>query len=184
METSHPPAHPVTPSTNGDSAQPAPPPGAGEHDLPQDLHRPSTTMVIAAVLFLLVLLAGLFVLGWEPHRSAAALAREDAAGRADNIPAVAVAQPKVSAPTADLVLPCNIQPFQETAIYPRASGYLAKLDFDMGDHVTAGQELAQISAPDLDAELAHAKAALTQARDAVLKSQTDVDLAQRTLDRY
>ena len=40
----------------------------------------------------------------------------------------------------------------------RASGYLNKLLVDIGDHVQAGQLLAEISVPDLDAQLDQAKA--------------------------
>jgi len=43
-------------------------------------------------------------------------------------------------------------------IYARVSGYLKTWQQDIGAHVTAGQTLASIDAPDLDQQLAQAKA--------------------------
>ena len=76
-----------------------------------------------------------------------------------------------------------IQAYRETAIYPRRRGYLAKLYVDIG---TTSRRAAsrRNQRPDLDADLAHSQAALEQARAAVLKAQTDLDLARRTLARY
>ena len=57
-----------------------------------------------------------------------------------------------------LHLPGSIDPFQETTIYPRSSGYVAKWLVDIGDNVKNGQLLADIETPEVDQQLAQAKA--------------------------
>jgi RND family efflux transporter MFP subunit len=55
-------------------------------------------------------------------------------------------------------LPGNIDAFQETTIYPRSNGYVAKWYVDIGDKVKEGQLLAAIETPEVDQELAQARA--------------------------
>jgi RND family efflux transporter MFP subunit len=61
-------------------------------------------------------------------------------------------------------LPGNSEAFLEAAIYGRINGYLKTRLVDIGDKVKAGQLLAEISAPDTDAQLAQAKATLKQSK--------------------
>ena len=69
------------------------------------------------------------------------------------IPTVITAKPH-QGPAADaLVLPGSVQAYYEASIYARTSGYIAHWNADIGSHVKAGQTLAQIAAPDLDAQL-------------------------------
>jgi RND family efflux transporter MFP subunit len=65
----------------------------------------------------------------------------------------------------------------EAPIYARASGYLKRWLVDLGAKVEAGQLLAEIETPELDQELARARAQLVQA-DAALS------LAKTTADRW
>ncbi|HEY2615390.1 MAG TPA: efflux RND transporter periplasmic adaptor subunit, partial [Chthoniobacterales bacterium] len=58
----------------------------------------------------------------------------------------------------DLVLPGDVQAFQETIIYPRVNGYLGTWKVDIGDDVKQGQSLAEIETPEIDQQLAQAKA--------------------------
>ena len=59
----------------------------------------------------------------------------------------------------ELTLPGTFQAFKETTIYPRANGYLKSWKVDIGDNVKEGQLLAEIEAPELDQQVAQAKAA-------------------------
>ena len=59
------------------------------------------------------------------------------------------------------VLPGNSFPLLEASIYARTTGYLKSRRMDIGDRVREGQLLAEIAAPDVDAQLAQAKANLT-----------------------
>jgi len=58
----------------------------------------------------------------------------------------------------DLILPGTFQAFKETTIYPRANGYVKSWKTDIGDNVKEGQLLAEIETPEVDQQLAQAKA--------------------------
>jgi RND family efflux transporter MFP subunit len=79
-------------------------------------------------------------------------------------PAVNVILAQRASMPSDLVLPATLQPFQDSPIYARTTGYLARFLVDIGDTVKAGQTLAIIDAPELDRQLAQAQAALAQSR--------------------
>jgi hypothetical protein len=77
--------------------------------------------------------------------------------------AAAISTVDLIAPTADtsaepLVLPADVEANDVAAIHPRVSGYIRKWDVDIGAHVKAGQLLADIDTPDLDQQLAQARA--------------------------
>lgn len=93
------------------------------------------------------------------------------------VPSVSVALPKRAAPSQEIVLPGSIQPFISSPIYARTDGYLKQWYFDIGAHVKAGQLLAVIQTPEVDQQLAQARAALATA-------QANLELAQVTRDRY
>lgn len=155
-----------------------------EEEIPHNLHRPHFLLLAAVLLAFLAALAGLFFAGWEPYQQERKEADADAADVTSAVPTVSVLAPQREPASHELVLPCDIRPFQETLIYPRASGYLSKQYVDIDDRVTEGQLLAEIAAPEVDAQLIQAKAAAQQARADATKAQADLDLAQRTLERY
>src|SRR5580704_14853232 len=95
---------------------------------------------------------------------------------AQAVPTVALAQVAHGDAAQSLILPGDIQPFNKAAIYARVSGYLKSWEQDIGAHVTAGQVLATIEAPDLDQQLAQARATLASAK-------ANYDIAQITANR-
>ncbi|WP_082814323.1 efflux RND transporter periplasmic adaptor subunit [Paraburkholderia monticola] len=60
--------------------------------------------------------------------------------------------------TQDLLLPGSIMSWADASIYARTSGYVQHWYADIGAHVKAGQTLAQIDTPELDAQLQQARA--------------------------
>src|SRR5438876_1282277 len=58
----------------------------------------------------------------------------------------------------ELLLPGTFQAFKETTIYPRSNGYVESWKVDIGDNVQAGQLLAEIATPEVDQQLAQARA--------------------------
>jgi RND family efflux transporter MFP subunit len=62
-----------------------------------------------------------------------------------------------------LALPGNIQAYNKAPIYARVPGYLKSWEHDIGTQVKAGQLLASIDTPDLDQQLAQARASLASA---------------------
>ncbi|QGZ65669.1 efflux RND transporter periplasmic adaptor subunit [Paraburkholderia acidisoli] len=77
--------------------------------------------------------------------------------------AVSVVQPQPAPAEQELVLPGAATPYADAAIYARTTGYVAHWYTDIGTHVTAGQVLADIAAPDLNAQLDAARADAAQA---------------------
>src|SRR5208282_257576 len=69
---------------------------------------------------------------------------------------VAIVMP--AAAMSALTLPGQTAPWYGTTIYARVDGYVAKWLVDIGDHVEAGQVLAEIETPELDAQLDVARA--------------------------
>src|SRR5581483_55835 len=64
---------------------------------------------------------------------------------------------------ADLNLPGAVEAYNSAPIFARVSGYLRKWYVDIGTPVKAGQVLADLDTPDLDAQLGQAKADLNTA---------------------
>jgi RND family efflux transporter MFP subunit len=79
--------------------------------------------------------------------------------------------------SSDLTLPGMIQAFSQSPVYARVDGYVRTWYVDIGAHVTKGQLLAEIDAPEVDQQLNQAQAMLNQA-------QTSLGLAKVTAPRY
>ena len=99
------------------------------------------------------------------------------------VPAVYVLQPK-AATEAGLTLAATTQAIQDSIIYARTSGYLKRRFVDIGDRVKAGQLLAEIESPEVDAQLRQAQANLLQAQKTLELQIANRDLAKVTMDRY
>ncbi len=93
------------------------------------------------------------------------------------VPTVALAQLKHGDEYQSLRLPGTIQAYRRAAIYARVSGYLKSWQLDIGAPVQPGQVLAVIDTPDLDQQLAQAKATLANA-------QATAQLAAVTAQRF
>ena len=93
------------------------------------------------------------------------------------LPRVQVALPKQGPPTQALTLPGEVKAWNEAAIYGQVSGYVSQWFKDYGAHVNAGDLLATIDTPSLDAQLASSKADLAAA-------QTHYNLAAVEAKRY
>lgn len=108
---------------------------------------------------------------WLEHRRAVSVEK------ALDVPVVSVVSPTAKKDGAGLDLPAEIRPWREASIYARASGYLKDWLVDIGAHVQTGQLLAEIDTPDLDQQLAQAKAQL-------LLAQANLHLAEITDKRW
>jgi RND family efflux transporter MFP subunit len=96
------------------------------------------------------------------------------------VPSVRVATVQASDATRTVSLPATTTAFAAANLYARASGYIEKRYVDIGDHVKADQTLAQITAPELDHQIAQAEATLAQNKATVQQSQANRDLADVT----
>jgi RND family efflux transporter MFP subunit len=144
--------------------------GRETHALGQRRWRRWLVPLIAAAIF-----AGLLVSGIRSRMGEHAALR--AATDAMAVPSVSVVLPKAASPAQEIILPGNIQPFISSPVYARTDGYLKKWYFDIGAHVKAGQLLAEIQTPEVDQQLAQARATLATA-------QANLQLAEITTKRY
>jgi RND family efflux transporter MFP subunit len=91
---------------------------------------------------------------------------------AEAIPTVQVIQPSGQGGNQALVLPGTVQAFYNAPIYARVNGYVKSWRHDIGDHVKTGEVLAAIDTPELDQQLAQARANLASAVAAQQLAQT------------
>ena len=100
------------------------------------------------------------------------------------IPTVALITPKLGPAKQSLTLPGTVQAWYEAPIYARVSGYLKDWFFDYGAHVKKGDVLAEIDAPDLDAELSAAQEKLNSAKAVVKVREAEKQFAESTYKRW
>lgn len=135
--------------------------------------RPFRALLI--VLLGILIVAGVVISGIIPRlRDRKAVAAETLQLA---VPSVSVVRPVLSAPSQEIVLPASVEAFIDAPIYARTNGYLERWYFDIGSHVKAGQLLAVIDTPEIDAQLRQARADLATA-------QANLHLAQITATRY
>jgi RND family efflux transporter MFP subunit len=90
---------------------------------------------------------------------------------------VVTTKPQAGGAGQELVLPGIVQAYIESPIYARTSGYLKAWYTDIGAHANKGQLLAVIETPEIDRELAQARADLAVA-------QANLALANTTNQRW
>ena len=88
------------------------------------------------------------------------------------VPTVTLVTAKADTAPQTLTLPAQVQAFQNAGIHSRVPGYLKAWHVDIGAPVKKGQLLAEVDTPDLDQQLAAAKADLGTARANAALSQT------------
>jgi RND family efflux transporter MFP subunit len=62
-----------------------------------------------------------------------------------------------------VTIAAEFRPYEEVELHAKVSGYVSKINVDFGDTVKAGQLLATLEVPELQAELANAQAAKAKA---------------------
>jgi RND family efflux transporter MFP subunit len=128
-----------------------------------------TALVIVAVF------AGLLVSGILQRVHTSAALRTETADMA--VPTVSIVSPQRAAPSQEIVLPGNVQPYVTAPIFSRTNGYLQAWYFDIGAHVKKGQLLAVIATPEVDQQLGQSRSNLSTA-------EANLRLAEITRNRY
>ena len=146
----------------------------------EDIGRNVQRAALAVALVLLLAFVIVFLLRLHAEHK---LARETRAAAAA-IPTVDVVTVRGAPAGGSLTLPGETAAWYESTIYARVSGYVAKWYVDIGDHVKAGQVLALIDTPELDAEFLAAKAKLKVSEAQVKVKQADAAFAASTYERW
>src|SRR6266516_2752706 len=97
--------------------------------------------------------------------------------KANSPPRVEVVRPRRVTVAQRLQTNATLEAFEEADLFAKVSGYLSDVRVDIGDHVKAGQVLAVIDVPEMEKELAEAKAQLES-------KQSSLESARRQLDHH
>ena len=154
-----------TPEKPMDSAfDPQPPP-----------QRPSGGGLLIGAILLVACGAAVWQFGIKPRIIAAAELRRDSGSSV--LRSVIAAYPTLQQAETDLLLPATVHAFRQTTLFAQTAGYLKSWTADIGDSVKEGQLLAEIDTPQVDQQLAQAKATMAQA-------SANLELAHLTANRW
>jgi RND family efflux transporter MFP subunit len=168
-----PPPRPALPAPDRDIPE-APPSG------PRRRVGPGGRLIGLGVLVLFIAAVGLGVWRhYQQHRQVIDIAAE----QANFVPTVRVENVTQQLGRLHVTLPATTLGFEAANIFARTSGYVAKRYVDIGDHVKAGQLLAEITAPEVEDQIAQFQNSLQQAHETTGQNQAQQSLAQVTWGR-
>jgi RND family efflux transporter MFP subunit len=130
-----------------------------------------------------LVLGGAVGFGVWQHLSLHAQVIAAAEQRQNFVPSVRTAAVRASDNILTVTWPGATEAFAQANIYARASGYISRREVDIGSRVNAGQLLVEITAPELDHQIAQAEATLVQLQASLQQASANRDLAQATWDR-
>jgi len=92
--------------------------------------------------------------------------------------------PVISKPVSRTVdLPAEIQPYLAVSLHAKVPGYVERVLVDRGSIVKQGELLAELSAPELAAQIAEAESRVQAAESEKLQAEAQLAAAQSTYDR-
>jgi RND family efflux transporter MFP subunit len=149
-----------------------------KQDKPDEHHRRRIASLLGAgAVFILALLVGVGAWSQSSRRAetvAVLAAQRDAVPLVRTMTAAAVTEPRITE------LPGSLAAFDSATLSARATGYISIRTADIGSKVRKGEVLAVIAAPDLDQQLAQAKAQLLQLQAAVRQAEANAELGRVT----
>jgi RND family efflux transporter MFP subunit len=80
-------------------------------------------------------------------------------------------------------LPGEFQPFESVSIHAKVRGYVDRVLVDRGSAVKKGQLLAELTAPEMKAQIAEAESKVQAAKSEELQAEAQLSAAQSTYDR-
>src|SRR5260370_431383 len=156
-------------------------------EIPEPLPHPSGPRAAAGRRLLGVAVFGVIVAmlafgvwqHFQQHRDGAAAAEQEATFA----PSVRVERVTQRQGRIHLSLPGTTLAFEQADIFARTTGYVLKRYVDIGDRVKAGQLLAEITAPEVDDQIAQFQSTLAQAQETQHQNEVNRALAQVTTMR-
>jgi RND family efflux transporter MFP subunit len=98
--------------------------------------------------------------------------------KAEEIPSAQVATAQRGNLAHTLSLAGQFQPYQVVDVHPKVTGFMAKINVDIGDRVHKGQTLAVLEVPELNAQLRGTGFEMQQAKDELLRTQHEIKRAE------
>src|SRR5580692_879403 len=105
-------------------------------------------------------------------------AESKSAANAAAVPSAKVATAQRGDISHVLTLAGQFQPYQVVDVHPKVSGYMSRLNVDIGDVVHQGQALAVLEVPELKAELQQTVFQLQQSKEQIAQAQHEINRAE------
>lgn len=103
-----------------------------------------------------------------------------AEAQADEIPSARVATAQRGDLAHTLSLAGQFQAYQVVDVHPKVTGFMEKINVDIGDRVRKGQVLAVLEVPELNAQLKGTGFEMEQSQDDLLRAQHEIKRAEAT----
>lgn len=97
---------------------------------------------------------------------------------AATLPAARVAAAQRGDISHVLTLAGQFQPYQVVDVHPKVSGYMKKINVDIGDIVRQGETLAVLEVPELKAQVEQASFELKQSQEEIARAQNEIKRAE------
>jgi RND family efflux transporter MFP subunit len=149
-------------------------------EFPADTGPRVKRLALMAAVFLAVAFVVVWISRFLKDRAVVSATHESATAA----PAVDVIEAKPVRAVSRLSLPGQTAAWHASTIYARVNGFVGKWQADIGDTVHKDQVLAVIDTPDLDAQLAAARAQLNASKAQVLARQAEAEFSKTTYDRW
>ena len=149
---------------------------------PQRSTRPRSHTLYLAIALLVVMVGGLMIAGLLPRLARQKSLLAASKDLADRLPVVLVSPAHFATSQDAIDLPGDLVAQIESPIFARADGYLKTRFSELGDHVKAGQVMAELETPELDQQITQARATLAQTQSTIRELQADLDLARANRD--
>jgi RND family efflux transporter MFP subunit len=100
--------------------------------------------------------------------------------KAASIPTAKVATAQVGNISHALTLAGQFQPYQVVDVHPKVSGYMVRINVDIGDVVHHGQTLALLEVPELKAQLQGTVFEVERSKEEIAQAQHEINRAEAT----
>jgi len=98
----------------------------------------------------------------------------------DEVPTARVATAQRGNLAHTLSLAGQFQPYQVVDVHPKVTGFMQKINVDIGDKVHTGQVLAVLEVPELNAQLKGTGFEMERSKDELVRTQHEVKRAEAT----
>lgn len=98
--------------------------------------------------------------------------------KTSDAPTVAVAKVDTENLSHGIVLTAEFKPYQEIDVMAKVSGYVKKINVDVGDHIQEGQLLALIEVPEMADDQARAQSMLNRSQAEVARAKDELERAE------
>lgn len=134
------------------------------------MRKRSSLFFVAAI----VVAASIVLAIWFSHRDRS----EPTDVNAEALPTASVAPVVRDSITHSLTLAGQFQPYQVVDVHAKVSGYIRHIYVDIGDKVHAGETLAILEVPELNAQVQGTVAEFARSKDEITRAQHDVVRAE------